>query len=79
MNYIKHIANDLGNNIIYIWLVTCQQALPQCYTKLAPVDGCKPDEGEICMKGRSVFMGYLHMPEKTSETVRKCLFIYLIH
>ncbi|XP_027222040.1 long-chain-fatty-acid--CoA ligase ACSBG2 [Penaeus vannamei] len=45
------------------------KALPQCYTKLAPVDGCKPDEGEICMKGRSVFMGYLHMPEKTSETI----------
>ena len=31
----------------------------------------RPGEGEICMKGRNVFMGYLGLEEKTEETVIK--------
>lgn len=40
--------------------------LPGLYTKLDNVD--EHGEGEICMSGRHVFMGYLNEPEKTAET-----------
>ncbi|XP_020293396.1 very long-chain-fatty-acid--CoA ligase bubblegum [Pseudomyrmex gracilis] len=41
-------------------------ALPGFYTKLDNVD--EHGEGEICMSGRHVFMGYLNDPEKSAET-----------
>lgn len=34
-------------------------------TKLSNPDS--EGEGEICMRGRHVFMGYMHEPEKTAE------------
>jgi len=43
--------------------------LPGVYTKLDNID--EYNEGEICMGGRHVFMGYLNAPEKTAETKDK--------
>ncbi|XP_045113271.1 long-chain-fatty-acid--CoA ligase ACSBG2-like isoform X2 [Portunus trituberculatus] len=43
--------------------------LPQTTCRLEYFSGCKPGEGEILIKGRNVFMGYLKMPEKTNETI----------
>lgn len=43
--------------------------LPGAYTKLDNVD--EHGEGEICMMGRHVFMGYLNAPEQTAETKDK--------
>ncbi|XP_039276232.1 very long-chain-fatty-acid--CoA ligase bubblegum [Nilaparvata lugens] len=40
--------------------------LPGCSTKL---DNIKDGEGEICMSGRHVFMGYLGQPDKTKDTI----------
>ena len=40
---------------------------PGASTKL--VDQDKEGNGEICMSGRHVFMGYLHMEDKTLETI----------
>lgn len=37
--------------------------------RLKYMEGCRPGEGEILIKGRNIFMGYLKMPEKTMETV----------
>ncbi|CAL7946117.1 unnamed protein product [Xylocopa violacea] len=42
-------------------------ALPGCSTKLHNPDST--GEGEICMRGRHVFMGYLNHPEKTTEVL----------
>ncbi|MCL4137763.1 UNVERIFIED_CONTAM: hypothetical protein GTU68_027091 [Idotea baltica] len=43
------------------------QTVPGCYTKLMDPD--KEGNGEICMGGRNVCMGYLEMEEKTHETI----------
>ncbi|XP_011347791.1 long-chain-fatty-acid--CoA ligase ACSBG2 [Ooceraea biroi] len=44
-------------------------SLPGAYTKLDNID--ENGEGEICMSGRHIFMGYLTDPEKTAETKDK--------
>lgn len=38
-------------------------------SRLSYLDGHRPGEGEILMKGRNIFMGYLKMPDKTNETI----------
>lgn len=43
--------------------------LPGVTTKLVDVDKNVTGEGEICMFGRHVFMGYLNNPEKTKEAM----------
>ncbi|XP_050448457.1 very long-chain-fatty-acid--CoA ligase bubblegum [Cataglyphis hispanica] len=43
--------------------------LPGVYTKLDNID--ENGEGEVCMGGRHVFMGYLNAPEKTEEAKDK--------
>ncbi|XP_063864426.1 long-chain-fatty-acid--CoA ligase ACSBG2-like isoform X2 [Scylla paramamosain] len=43
--------------------------LPQTTCRLEYFSGCKLGEGEILIKGRNIFMGYLKMPEKTNETI----------
>ncbi|XP_069168803.1 long-chain-fatty-acid--CoA ligase ACSBG2 isoform X3 [Procambarus clarkii] len=48
-------------------LGSCGRTIPGCYTKLD-----KPDpegNGEVCMGGRHVSMGYLHMEDKTNEAI----------
>lgn len=48
-------------------LTSCGKEIPGCTTKLQ-----NPDEegnGEICLWGRHVFMGYLNMPDKTEEAL----------
>ncbi|XP_056889522.1 long-chain-fatty-acid--CoA ligase ACSBG2-like isoform X6 [Takifugu flavidus] len=48
-------------------ITSCGKALPGCKIKLD-----NPDEdgnGEICLWGRNIFMGYLNMPDKTAEAV----------
>ncbi|XP_072338674.1 long-chain-fatty-acid--CoA ligase ACSBG2 isoform X2 [Scyliorhinus torazame] len=46
---------------------SCGKVMPGCRTKILnpDEDGC----GEICFWGRHVFMGYLHMADKTEEAV----------
>ncbi|XP_011151230.1 long-chain-fatty-acid--CoA ligase ACSBG2 isoform X2 [Harpegnathos saltator] len=44
-------------------------ALPEMYTKLDNIN--EHSEGEICMAGRHIFMGYLNAPDKTAETKDK--------
>ncbi|KAL4608362.1 long-chain-fatty-acid-CoA ligase ACSBG2 isoform X1 [Arapaima gigas] len=48
-------------------LTSCGKVLQGCETKIASpdIDGI----GEICFRGRHVFMGYLNMPDKTEETL----------
>lgn len=41
--------------------------MPGCKTKLANPDA--DGNGEICFWGRNVFMGYLNMPDKTTEAL----------
>ncbi|XP_036139807.1 very long-chain-fatty-acid--CoA ligase bubblegum [Monomorium pharaonis] len=45
------------------------RTLPGLYTKLDNIN--EHGEGEICMSGRHVFMGYLNAPEKTEEAKDK--------
>lgn len=42
---------------------------PGFSTKLDNID--EHGEGEVCMNGSHVFMGYLNEPEKTAETIDK--------
>ncbi|XP_028270315.1 long-chain-fatty-acid--CoA ligase ACSBG2-like isoform X2 [Parambassis ranga] len=53
---------------IYEYRITsCGKVMPGCKTNLKnpDIDG----NGEICFWGRNVFMGYLNMPDKTSEAL----------
>ncbi|XP_043968787.1 long-chain-fatty-acid--CoA ligase ACSBG2-like [Gambusia affinis] len=43
------------------------KVMPGCKTKLANPDA--DGNGEICFWGRNVFMGYLNMPDKTTEAL----------
>ncbi|KAI5088267.1 long-chain-fatty-acid--CoA ligase ACSBG2 isoform X1, partial [Silurus meridionalis] len=48
-------------------VTSCGKVIPGCKTKLY-----KPDAdatGEVCLWGRHIFMGYLNMPDKTSEAL----------
>ena len=51
-------ANIIGNSK----LGTIGQAIPGSDVEIS-------DEGEILIKGASVFLGYLNQPDKTAETV----------
>jgi len=42
---------------------------PGLYTKLYNID--EHGDGEICMSGRHIFMGYLNAPEKIKEAKDK--------
>lgn len=55
----------ISSKIIFIRLDGVGTTLPGLYTKLDNIDGY--GEGEVCMGGRHVFMGYLNAPEKTAE------------
>lgn len=46
---------------------TVGKSLPGTLTKIINVN--EDGHGEICMKGRHVFMGYINEPEKTAETI----------
>ena len=46
---------------------TVGMEIPGFFTKLDDRD--QDGNGEVCMTGRHVFMGYLDMEEKTKETV----------
>uniref|UniRef100_A0A3B4VJJ6 long-chain-fatty-acid--CoA ligase n=1 Tax=Seriola dumerili TaxID=41447 RepID=A0A3B4VJJ6_SERDU len=46
---------------------SCGKVMPGCKTKLENPD--KEGNGEICFWGRNVFMGYLNMPDKTTEAL----------
>ncbi|KAK7934350.1 hypothetical protein WMY93_005246 [Mugilogobius chulae] len=48
-------------------LTGCGKVMPGCKTKLENPD--KDGNGEICYWGRHVFMGYLNMPDKTTEAL----------
>ncbi|KAK7077908.1 catalytic activity protein [Halocaridina rubra] len=48
---------------------SCGKIVPQTSVKLVDIPGGKPGEGEVCMRGRPIFMGYLRMPERTLETL----------
>ena len=49
---------------------TCGVACPGVAIKLEHVPGRdKPDEGEVCFRGRSVMMGYLDNPDKAKEAL----------
>ncbi|XP_032681082.1 very long-chain-fatty-acid--CoA ligase bubblegum [Odontomachus brunneus] len=60
-----HTITDINNYNIHGTGVT----LPGLYTKIDNID--ENGEGEICMAGRHVFMGYLNDPNKTAETKDK--------
>ena len=42
---------------------TCGRPLPGTESKI------DPDTGEICYRGRHIFMGYMYMKDKTTETI----------
>jgi long-chain-fatty-acid--CoA ligase ACSBG len=46
----------------------CGRPMPGTETKLI--------DGELCYRGRHIFMGYMHMPEKTGETIDKNGFLH---
>lgn len=46
---------------------SCGKAVPGCKVKLVNEDA--DGHGEICFWGRTVFMGYLNMEEKTREAI----------
>ncbi|XP_063598526.1 long-chain-fatty-acid--CoA ligase ACSBG2-like isoform X2 [Penaeus indicus] len=46
---------------------SCGRTVPGCYTKLDNPDA--DGNGEVCMGGRHVSMGYLRMEEKTHEAI----------
>lgn len=48
-------------------ITSCGKVMPGCKTKLDNPD--QDGNGEICFWGRHVFMGYLNMPDKTSEAL----------
>lgn len=48
-------------------LTSCGREMSGCKTKLLNPDD--EGNGEICLWGRHVFMGYLNMPEKTEEAL----------
>lgn len=48
-------------------MTSCGKVMPGCKTKLENPDN--DGSGEICFWGRHVFMGYLDMPDKTTEAL----------
>ncbi|XP_072243592.1 long-chain-fatty-acid--CoA ligase ACSBG2-like [Leuresthes tenuis] len=48
-------------------ITSCGKEMPGCKTKLENPDG--EGNGEICLWGRNIFMGYLNMPDKTTEAL----------
>ncbi|XP_022047181.1 long-chain-fatty-acid--CoA ligase ACSBG2-like [Acanthochromis polyacanthus] len=48
-------------------ITSCGKVMPGCKTKLENPDA--DGNGEICFWGRHVFMGYLNMPDKTTEAL----------
>ncbi|KAJ8274624.1 hypothetical protein COCON_G00092490 [Conger conger] len=48
-------------------LTSCGKTIPGCKTKIFNPDN--NGDGEICMWGRHVFMGYLNMPDKTADAL----------
>ncbi|XP_066523388.1 long-chain-fatty-acid--CoA ligase ACSBG1 isoform X2 [Hoplias malabaricus] len=46
-------------------LASCGKVVPGCRYKLANVDA--DGNGEVCLWGRNIFMGYLNMKDKTAE------------
>uniref|UniRef100_A0A8C6UI25 long-chain-fatty-acid--CoA ligase n=1 Tax=Neogobius melanostomus TaxID=47308 RepID=A0A8C6UI25_9GOBI len=48
-------------------VASCGKVMRGCKTKLENPD--KDGNGEICFWGRNVFMGYLNMPDKTTEAL----------
>ncbi|XP_042226723.1 long-chain-fatty-acid--CoA ligase ACSBG2-like isoform X2 [Homarus americanus] len=48
-------------------LGSCGRTVPGCYTKLENPD--KEGNGEVCMGGRHISMGYMKMEEKTHEAI----------
>ncbi|XP_033829074.1 long-chain-fatty-acid--CoA ligase ACSBG2-like [Periophthalmus magnuspinnatus] len=48
-------------------LTGCGKVMPGCKTKLENPD--QDGNGEVCFWGRHVFMGYLNMPDKTTEAL----------
>ncbi|XP_070163763.1 long-chain-fatty-acid--CoA ligase ACSBG2 isoform X2 [Polyergus mexicanus] len=61
-------AHTVGNHKEYR-LYGVGISLSGVYTKLDNID--EHGEGEVCMSGRHVFMGYLNAPEKTAEAKDK--------
>uniref|UniRef100_A0A665X032 long-chain-fatty-acid--CoA ligase n=1 Tax=Echeneis naucrates TaxID=173247 RepID=A0A665X032_ECHNA len=53
------------NNSYHI--TSCGKVMPGCKTKLENPDA--EGNGEICLWGRNIFMGYLNMPDKTAEAL----------
>ncbi|XP_043265551.1 very long-chain-fatty-acid--CoA ligase bubblegum isoform X1 [Colletes gigas] len=53
----------------YFRLESVGQTIPGFYSKLDNPDSA--GEGEICMRGRHIFMGYLNEPEKTGDALDK--------
>eukprot|EP00735_Rhodelphis_limneticus_P011370 TRINITY_DN445_c0_g1::TRINITY_DN445_c0_g1_i1::g.2542::m.2542 TRINITY_DN445_c0_g1::TRINITY_DN445_c0_g1_i1::g.2542 ORF type:complete len:714 (+),score=175.16,sp/Q7ZYC4/ACBG2_XENLA/44.44/0.0,AMP-binding/PF00501.23/2.5e-87 TRINITY_DN445_c0_g1_i1:45-2144(+) len=49
---------------------SCGVALPGCEIKIDHLPGRdKPNEGEVCFRGRNIMLGYMKSPEKTREAI----------
>ncbi|KAG5326687.1 ACBG2 ligase, partial [Acromyrmex heyeri] len=59
-----HTINDLKYSMVGVG-----KSLPGLYIKLDNIN--EHDEGEVCMNGRHIFMGYLNAPKQTEEAKDK--------
>lgn len=60
--------------LVFVMQASLMQVMPLTRMKCITTEGFEApadyaSAGELCFKGRSVFMGYLNLPDQTNSTV----------